>query len=85
MKQFPNQRKNTYTERHSPYPYSKDGTAIKTAVEFDSVSKTNVGSTCSAESSFIKENSPPDSQIIYDEIVTEAVVGTITIIYNRMS
>ena len=43
-----------------PYSYRNDGTAIKAAVEYDSVSKTNVGSPCPVDSSIIKENSPPD-------------------------
>ena len=65
--------------------YRNDGTAIKAAVEYDSASKTNVGLTCPVDSSFIKENSPPDPQMLYDKIVTEAVVGSITTIGNKMS
>ena len=68
-----------------PCWYSNDGTAIKAAVEYDSISKTNVGLTYRADSSFIKENSPPDPQMLYDKIVTEAVVGSITTIDNKMT
>ena len=68
-----------------PCSYSNGGTAIKAAVEYDSVSKTNVGLTCPVGSSFIKENSPPNLQMLYDKILTEAVVGSITTIDNKMS
>ena len=67
-----------------PYSYRNDGTAIKAAVEYDSVSKTNVGLPCPVDSSIIRENSPPDPQMLYDKIVTEEVVGSITTIGNKM-
>ena len=39
--------------------------------EYYFVSKTNIGLTYPVDSSFIKENSPPDVQKFYDKIVTE--------------
>lgn len=67
-----------------PCSYSNDGTALKAAVEFDPVSKTNVGLTCTVDSSFVKKNSPPDPEMLYDKIVTEAVVGSLTSIDNKV-
>lgn len=68
-----------------PCTYSNDGTALKPAVEFDPVSKTNVGLTVSVDLDFIKENDPPDPKMLNELIVTEAVVGSVTSIDNKLS
>ena len=68
-----------------PCSYSNDSTAVKAAVEYDSVNKTNVCLTCPVDFSFIKENSPPDPQMLYDKMVTEAVVGSIATTDDNMS
>ena len=67
-----------------PCSYSTDITDLKTTVIIDSVSNTNVGLTCPVDSSFIKENSLPDPQMLYSKIVTVVVVGSITTFGNKM-
>lgn len=68
-----------------PCVYSNDGTGLKPAVEFDAVSKTNVGLSVTVDINFIKENTPPDPKILNDLIITESVVGNITSLDNKMS
>ena len=68
-----------------PCVYSNDGTALKPAVEYDAVSKTNVGLSVTVDIEFIKENTPPDPQLLNDLIITESLVGNITSLDNKVS
>ena len=68
-----------------PYVYSNDRTALKPAVEFDVVSKTNIGLSVTVDMDFIKGNTPPDPKMLSDLIITEAVVGNITSLDDKMS
>ena len=68
-----------------PCVYSNDGTALKPAVEFDGVSKTNIGLSVTADMDFIKANTPPDPKMLSDLIINEAAVGNITSLDNKMS
>ena len=68
-----------------PCSYSNDGTALKPAIEYDAVSKTNVGLTVRADHNFVKNNNPPDPEKLKDLIVTEAVVGSLTTLDNKVS
>lgn len=74
-------------ERVAVFPccYSNDGTALKPAVEYDSISKTNVGLTSPADYDFVKANTPPDPGLLKDMIITEAVVGSVTTLDNENS
>ena len=65
--------------------YSNDGTALKPVVEFDVVSKTNVGLPVTVDMDFMKANTPPDPKMLSDLIITEAAVGIITSLDNKMS
>ena len=67
-----------------PCVYSNDGTALKPAVEFDGVSKTNVGLSVTVDMDFIKASTPPDPKMLSDLIITEAVVGNVTSLENKM-
>ena len=69
-----------------PHSYSNEGTVIKAAVEYDSVSKRNLTAslTSPVDSSFTKKNSAPDPQMPYDKIVTVTAVGSTRTIDNEM-
>ena len=68
-----------------PCCYSNDGTALKPAVEYDLLSKTNDGLTTPVDYKFVKANTPPDPELLKDLIITEAVVGSVTTLDNRTS
>ena len=65
--------------------YSNDGTALKPAVEYDLLSKTNDGLTTPVDYKFVKANTPPDPELLKGLIITEAVVGSVTTLDNRTS
>lgn len=62
-----------------PCCYSNDGTALKPAFEFDPVVKKDVGLTVPVDLD------PLDPQLVKELIVTEAVVGSITSLYDKIS
>ena len=68
-----------------PCVYSNDGTALKVIVEYDPVSKTNVGLTVIVDITFVKENNPPDPEKLKYLIITVAVPGSITTLDNKTS
>ena len=65
--------------------YSNDGTALKASVEFDPVTKRNIGLTVPVDLTFVKEHDPPDPKMLEKLIVTEAVAGSITTLDNKVS
>ena len=65
--------------------YSKDGTTLKASVEFDPVTKRNIGLTVPVDLNFVKEDDPPDPKMLQELIVTEAVLGSITMLDNKVS
>ena len=65
--------------------YSNDGTALKASVEFEAVTKRNIGLTVPADLNFVKEHDPPDPKMLKELIVTEAIVGSITTLDNKVS
>ena len=64
--------------------YSNDETALKESVEFDPVTKRNIGLTVPVDLNFVKEHDPPDPKILKELIVTEAVVGSVTMLHNKV-
>ena len=65
--------------------YSNDGTALKVSIEFNPVTKRNIGLTVPADLNFVKEHDQPDPKMLKDLIVTEAIVGSITALDNKVS
>ena len=65
--------------------YSNDGTTRKRSVEFDPVTKRNIGLTVPVDLNFVKEDDPPDPKMLQELIVTEAVLGSITMLDNKVS
>ena len=65
--------------------YSNDGTTLKASVEFDPVTKRNIGLTVPVDLNFVKEDDPPDPKMLQELIVTEAVLGSITMLDNKVS
>ena len=68
-----------------PCVCSNDEAALKPAFEFSVGYKTNVGLSVTVDMDFIKANTPPDPKILSDLIITEAVVGNITSLDNKVS
>ena len=65
--------------------YSNDGTVLKESVEFDPVTKRNIGLTVPVHLNFVKEHDPLDPKMLKELIMKEAVVGSITTLDNKVS
>ena len=66
-----------------PCVYSNNRTVLRSAVEFDGISKTIVGLSVNEDMDFVKANTPPDLKILSGLIITEAVVGNITFLDKK--
>ena len=69
------------------YPCSpaNDGTAIKPAIEFDERLKENVGLTFNFDIDYVRRNPKPSPDFLKENLVTEAIVSSITSIDNKCS
>ena len=56
-----------------PCCYSNDGMALKASVEFNPVTKRNIGLTVPVDLNFVKEHNPLDPKMLKELIVTEAI------------
>ena len=65
--------------------YSNDGLALKASVEFDAITKRNIGLTVPVDLNFVKEHDPLDPKMLKELIATEVVVGPITTLDNKVS
>ena len=68
-----------------PRAYSTGGTALKPAVEYDPLSKANVGLSFPVSVDYVKKNIPPDPKQLEQDIIHEAVVGCVTFLDNVAS
>ena len=66
-----------------PCVYSNNRTVLRSAVEFDGISKTIVGLSVNEDINFVKANTPPDLKILSGLIITEAVMGNITFLDKK--
>ena len=55
--------------------YSNDRTTLKASVEFDPLTKRNIGLTVPVDRNFVKEHDLPDPKMLKELIVTEAVAS----------
>ena len=65
--------------------YSNDGTTLKASVEFDPVTKRDIGLTVPVDLNFVKEHDLPDLKMLKELIMTEGIVGSITMFNNKVS
>ena len=61
-----------------PCAHSTDGTALKPAVEYDPLSKANIGLSFPVSVDYVKKNTPPDTKQLEQDIIHEAVGGCVT-------
>ena len=85
----PNGGKKPLISNSKPIVFSccsnNDGTVLKASVEFDPVTKRNFELTVPVDLNFVKEHDPPDPKMLKELIVTEAIVGSITTLDNKVS
>ena len=65
-----------------PCASANDGTAPKPAIEYDPRQKVNVGLTVPVDVSFVKENPEPSPGFLKNNIITEALVSSVTTLDN---
>ena len=68
-----------------PCALANDGTSLKPSIEFDERLKTNVGLLFNVDFDYITENPVPDPHFLDENIVTEALVSSITSLDNEVS
>ena len=68
-----------------PCALANDGTALKPAIEFDSRLKENIGLKTPVDIHYAKENPSPFPDYLKDNIVTEAIVSSLTSLDNFCS
>ena len=68
-----------------PCAYSTDRTALKPAVEYDPLSKANIGLSFPVSVDYVKKSTPPDPKQLEQDIIHEAVVGWVTSLDNVTS
>ncbi len=75
------------TDQVVVYPccLANDGTALKPAIEFDERLKENVGLTFNLDIDYIRKNSKPDTKFLKENLVTEAIVSSVTSLDNKCS
>lgn len=75
------------TDELIAYPccLANDGTALKPAIEFDERLKENVGLTRNLKIDFVKSNPQPTTAFLKDNLVTEAIVSSVTSLDNKCS
>lgn len=68
-----------------PCALANDGTALKPAIEFDPRLKENIGLKTPVDIQYVKENLTPSPEYLKDNIVTEAIVSSLTSLDNFCS
>ena len=68
-----------------PCALANDGTALKPAIEFDARLKENVGLKFPVDLEYIKKNQKPSPEHLRDNIITEAIVSSLTSLDNFCS
>ena len=68
-----------------PCSLANDGTAIKPAIEFDERLKENVGLTFNLDIDYVRRNPNPSPDFLKENLVTEAIVSSVTSIDNKCS
>lgn len=68
-----------------PCSLANDGTAIKPAIEFDERLKENVGLTFNLDIDYVRRNPKPSADFLKENLVTEAIVSSVTSIDNKCS
>ena len=68
-----------------PCCLANDGTAIKPAIEFDERLKENVGLTFNIDIDYVRKNPKPSADFLKKNLVTEAIVSSVTSIDNKCS
>ena len=68
-----------------PCCMANDGTALKPVIEFDERLKENVGLTFNIDIDFVKKNPTPDTDLLKDSLITEAVLSSVTSLDNTCS
>ena len=68
-----------------PCSLANDGTAIKPAIEFDERLKENVGLTFNLDIDYLRRNPKPSPDFLKENLVTEAIVSSVTSIDNKCS
>ena len=68
-----------------PCALANDGTALKPAIEFDARLKENVGLKTSVDIKYVKENPSPSPAHLKENIITEALVSSLTSLDNYCS
>ena len=58
---------------------------MKPVVEYDPLSKANIGLSFPVSVDYVKKNTPPDPRQLEQDIIHEAVVGCVTSVYNVTS
>ena len=65
-----------------PCALANDGIALKPAIKYDPRQKVNVGLTVPVDASFMKENPEPSPDFLKNNIITEALVSSVTTLDN---
>ena len=68
-----------------PCAYASDGTALKPAIEFDSRLKQNIGLAIKVDLSYVKKTIIPSPDELKKNIITEAIVSSLTTLDNKIS
>ena len=68
-----------------PCCLANDGTAIKLAIEFHERLKENVGLKFNLDIDYIRKNPKPSADFLKENLVTEAIVSSLTSIDNKCS
>lgn len=68
-----------------PCALANDGTALKPAIEFDARLKENVGLKFPVDLDYIKKNPTPSPEHLKENIITEAIVSSLTSLDNFCS
>lgn len=69
----------------TPCAYANDGTSLKPAIEFDSHLKENVGLKFKVDLAYIKEHMDPSADGLRENMITEAIVSSLTTLDNKFS
>ncbi len=68
-----------------PCALGNDGTSLKPAIEFDERLKVNVGLTFNIDIDYVRNNPSPDAEFLKENLVTEAIVTSVTSLDNKCS
>ncbi len=68
-----------------PCAYANDGTLLRPAIEFDSHLKENVGLKFKVDLGCIKEHADPSTDDLCENMITEAIVSSLTTLDNKFS